>query len=135
MKSSSMMLSVLGLCCCLCEMATGFHLDALRGSYGDRQRAIKRSLTGGFGVGAGGGGGGGGGYDDTFVEIRQAPAKRIEAREHGKIVLECSADGSPAPHITWLKDGKPFFKVSTAPYSWNCFHDREIASNQKLGGS
>ena len=105
-------------------MATGFHLDAavLR-SYGDRQRAIKRSLTGGFGVGAGGGGGntgagGLGGYDDTFVEIRQAPAKRIEAREHGKIVLECSADGSPAPHITWLKDGKPFFKVSTAQRSW-----------------
>jgi len=45
-----------------------------------------------------------------FVSIREAPPKRVEARQHGKVVLECSAAGTPAPQITWYKDGTPLFK-------------------------
>lgn len=36
-----------------------------------------------------------------FLQIKEAPAKLVEAREHGKTVLECSAAGSPTPRITW----------------------------------
>ena len=116
-----MLLVISGVCCCLASMASGqtFYQD-LAAQYGHGQRPDKRSLAGGFGGGGGGGDGwngiqpgGGAGLARRFVEIREAPPKRIEARQHGKIVLECSADGEPAPHITWLKDGRPFFKVST----------------------
>jgi hypothetical protein len=34
-------------------------------------------------------------------QIKEAPPKLLEARQHGKTVLECSAAGSPAPRITW----------------------------------
>ena len=36
-----------------------------------------------------------------FLQIKEAPPKLLEAREHGKTVLECSAAGSPAPRVTW----------------------------------
>ena len=42
--------------------------------------------------------------------IGEAPPKLIEARQYGKTVLECSASGTPAPEITWYKDGKPLIK-------------------------
>jgi len=118
MKSSGMILAISGLCCCIADMATGQFQDLEDDLhlYGNKQRPNKRTLAGGFGGGgglgefAGGTNGLGGGYDPHFIEIREAPPKRIEARQHGKIVLECSADGGPTPHIIWLKDGRPFFK-------------------------
>ena len=80
----------------------------------DDRIPIKRS-AGGFG-----GGdevdGSMGDYDSRFLSIREAPPKRIEARQHGKVVLECSATGTPAPQITWIKDGRPLFKVSPCIY-------------------
>ena len=45
-----------------------------------------------------------------FLKIVEAPPKLLEAREHGKIVLTCSASGNPAPEITWFKNGAPLVK-------------------------
>ena len=45
-----------------------------------------------------------------FLKIAEAPPKLLEARQHGKTVLECSASGNPAPEITWYKDGQPLIK-------------------------
>lgn len=45
-----------------------------------------------------------------FLKIVEAPPKLLEAREHGKIVLTCSASGNPAPEITWFKNGTPLVK-------------------------
>ncbi len=50
------------------------------------------------------------GEDDGFLVIAEAPPKLLEARQHGKTVLECSASGNPAPQITWYKDGQPLIK-------------------------
>jgi len=47
-----------------------------------------------------------------FLKIVEAPPKLLEAREHGKIVLTCSASGNPAPEITWFKNGTPLVKKS-----------------------
>jgi hypothetical protein len=46
-----------------------------------------------------------------FLQFKEAPAKLVEAREHGKAVLECSAAGSPPPSLTWYKDGEPIVKL------------------------
>ena len=51
--------------------------------------------------------GGSGGY----VSFSEAPPKFIEARQFGKVLLECAATGTPAPQIKWYKDGKPMHKV------------------------
>ena len=32
-----------------------------------------------------------------FLSFKDAPAKLVEAREHGKLTLDCSASGSPTP--------------------------------------
>ncbi|XP_071747061.1 zwei Ig domain protein zig-4 isoform X2 [Lepeophtheirus salmonis] len=48
-----------------------------------------------------------------FLKIQKAPPLRLEARQHGKTTLECSASGNPAPRITWFKDGKPLIKELT----------------------
>ena len=51
-----------------------------------------------------------------FLKIVEAPPKLLEAREHGKIVLTCSASGNPAPEITWFKNGAPLVKKASATY-------------------
>ena len=48
---------------------------------------------------------------EGYVEIAEAPPKLLEARQHGKTVLECSANGSPSPLITWYKDGRPLLQA------------------------
>jgi len=55
-------------------------------------------------------GGGVGGDSGRFLAIREAPPKQIQARQHGKVTLECSVAGTPAPQITWFKDGRPLYK-------------------------
>ncbi len=53
--------------------------------------------------------------DEGFLMIAEAPPKLLEARQHGKTVLECSASGNPAPQITWYKDGQPLIKEVRGP--------------------
>ena len=48
-----------------------------------------------------------------FVSFSEAPPKFVEARQFGKVLLECAATGTPAPQIKWYKDGKPLHKVET----------------------
>ena len=56
-----------------------------------------------------------------FLKIVEAPPKLLEAREHGKIVLTCSASGNPAPEITWFKNGAPLVKKARATYLQGIF--------------
>jgi len=49
--------------------------------------------------------------DGGFLTFKQVPAKFIEARQHGQTTLQCSAAGSPAPSLTWYKNGEPIIKV------------------------
>jgi len=51
------------------------------------------------------------GTDGSFLTFQKVPAKLVEARQHGKTVLECSAAGRPAPSLSWYKDGQPLIKV------------------------
>lgn len=51
------------------------------------------------------------GADGSFLTFKEAPAKLVEAREHGQAILRCSAAGSPAPSLTWYKNGEPLVKV------------------------
>ena len=62
------------------------------------------ALDGDLGHSSGGGRG--------YVSFSEAPPKFVEARQFGKVLLECAATGTPAPHITWYKDGRPLHKVS-----------------------
>jgi hypothetical protein len=57
-----------------------------------------------------GGGSSSGLSSGGFLKVVEAPPKLLEARQHGKVVLACSASGNPAPEITWYKDGKPLVK-------------------------
>ena len=82
------------------------------------KRTVGGPLTGGFEENVDGGVAGGDlDYDDggsgRYVAFAEAPPKFIEARQHGKVLLECAATGTPAPKIKWYKDGKPLHKVST----------------------
>ena len=82
------------------------------------KRTIGGPPTGGFEENVDGGVDGGDlDYDDggsgRYVTFSEAPPKFIEARQHGKVLLECAATGTPAPKIKWYKDGKPLHKVST----------------------
>ena len=54
-----------------------------------------------------------------FVSFSEAPPKFIEARQFGKVLLECAATGTPAPHITWYKDGRPLHKVGIISNPWS----------------
>lgn len=67
-----------------------------------------------------------------FLQIKEAPAKLVEARQHGKTVLECSAAGSPAPRITWYKDGRPVVKDSSSTLLRN-FDQRDLGLEDSLG--
>jgi hypothetical protein len=56
-----------------------------------------------------------------FLKMGDAPPKMLTARQHGKMMLECSATGNPAPTIVWIKDGQPVFEkvpeeASGAPF-------------------
>ena len=76
---------------------------------GAGEGGFQEDVNGGIDDGAVGfneGGGSGG-----FLSLTETPPKLIEARKFGKVVLECSATGTPAPEIKWYKDGRPFHKV------------------------
>ena len=80
------------------------------------KRTPGREIQEGFGENVNGGAAGGDlGYDEggsgRYVEFSEAPPKFVEARQHGKVLLECAASGTPAPQIKWYKDGKPLHKV------------------------
>jgi len=79
------------------------------------KRTPGREIQEGFGENVNGGVAGGDlGYDEggsgRYVEFSEAPPKFVEARQHGKVLLECAASGTPAPQIKWYKDGKPLHK-------------------------
>jgi len=42
-----------------------------------------------------------------WLELEVVPPRRISARLHSEVVLECEAVGSPPPLIYWMKDGVP----------------------------
>jgi len=58
-----------------------------------------------------GGSDGSDGSSTGFLNIRNIPPKMVQAREHGQTVLECSVSGTPAPSVTWYKDGFPLIQV------------------------
>ena len=73
------------------------------------QEGFEEDVNGGVDGGNMGYGDGGSG---RYVQFSEAPPKFVEARQHGKVLLECSATGTPAPQIKWYKDGKPLHKVA-----------------------
>ena len=80
------------------------------------KRTPGREIQEGFGENVNGGVAGGDlGYGDggsgRYVSFSEAPPKFVEGRQHGKVLLECAASGTPAPQIKWYKDGKPLHKV------------------------
>jgi len=44
---------------------------------------------------------------DDYLKLRRLPPVSIQGREHGEVVLECSAQGNPVPFVAWYKDGRP----------------------------
>eukprot|EP00096_Caligus_rogercresseyi_P009790 TRINITY_DN3397_c0_g1_i1.p1 TRINITY_DN3397_c0_g1~~TRINITY_DN3397_c0_g1_i1.p1 ORF type:complete len:278 (+),score=45.58 TRINITY_DN3397_c0_g1_i1:417-1250(+) len=68
------------------------------------------------------------GSNGGFLKIQKAPPLRLEARQHGKTSLECSASGNPAPRITWFKDGKPLIKEFPAHLSEGDYGEFSIES-------
>lgn len=73
-----------------------------------------------------------------FLSFKDAPAKLVEAREHGKLTLECSASGSPTPNLAWYKDGQPVIKVPEIVfypgYGSNSMSEEEAESAEKSLG-
>lgn len=63
-----------------------------------------------------GGSDGSDGSSTGFLNIRNIPPKMVQAREHGQTVLECSVSGTPAPSVTWYKDGFPLIQVPKITY-------------------
>ena len=52
----------------------------------------------------------------------KVPAKFVEARQHGQTTLQCSAAGSPAPSLTWYKNGEPIIKVINSFSNFNNYY-------------
>ena len=77
-------------------------------TFGGIEEGFEEDVDGGA---AGGDVGHGDGGSGRYVSFAEAPPKFIEARKHGKVLLECAAKGEPAPQIKWYKDGKPLHKV------------------------
>ena len=73
------------------------------------QEGFEEDVDGGV---AGGDLGYGDGGSGRYVSFSEAPPKFVEGRQHGKVLLECAATGTPAPQIKWYKDGKPLHKVN-----------------------
>ena len=77
-------------------------------TFGGIEEGFEEDVDGGA---AGGDVGNSDGGSGRYVSFAEAPPKFIEARKHGKVLLECAAKGEPAPQIKWYKDGKPLHKV------------------------
>ena len=77
-------------------------------TFGGIEEGFEEDVDGGA---AGGDVGHSDGGSGRYVSFAEAPPKFIEARKYGKVLLECSAKGEPAPQIRWYKDGKPLHKV------------------------
>lgn len=91
-------------------------MDSLQtpdGGVKDKRAAGARAEAGGS-VPTGGHHGLGGAAEPAagYVKFRDIPPKLVEARQHGKVHLECSALGSPAPRVSWFRNGRPLFQVS-----------------------
>jgi hypothetical protein len=76
-------------------------------TFGGIEEGFEEDVDGGA---AGGDVGNSDGGSGRYVSFAEAPPKFIEARKHGKVLLECAATGTPAPQIKWYKDGKPLHK-------------------------
>ena len=77
-------------------------------TFGGIEEGFEEDVDGGA---AGGDVGHSDGGSGRYVSFAEAPPKFIEARKHGKVLLECAAKGEPAPQIKWYKNGKPLHKV------------------------
>jgi len=40
----------------------------------------------------------------SHVRLKSVPPARVDGRQGGRVVLVCSATGSPAPKVAWYKD-------------------------------
>ena len=92
------------------------------------KRTTGREAQGGFEEDVDGGAAGGDmGYSNggsgRYVEFSEVPPKFVEARQHGKVLLECAATGTPAPEVKWYKDGKPLHKVYIKIILFDVFHN------------
>jgi len=81
-------------------------------TFGGIEEGFEEDVDGGA---AGGDVGNSDGGSGRYVSFAEAPPKFIEARKHGKVLLECAAKGEPAPQIKWYKDGKPLHKNKKHP--------------------